>query len=239
MDGEEKLMAKKRSKRYRLAAEKVEKNRIYSLPEALELLQNMPKARFDESVDVAFHLGVDPKQSDQMVRGTVSLPHGSGKSMKIAVFAKGSAAESAKEAGADYVGYEDLIKKVQEGFTDFDVAIATPDAMQEVRKLGKILGPRGLMPNPRTGTVTEDVVGAIKEFRKGRVEFKVDKTANLHVVAGKASFSKEALEDNIKAIVEAVAKAKPHSSKGKYFQSMAISLSQSPSIHVDPYLVVK
>ncbi|QSR89153.1 50S ribosomal protein L1 [Methylacidiphilum caldifontis] len=232
-------MAKKRSKRYRLAAEKIERNKTYSLAEALALLKDIPKAKYDESVDVAFHLGVDPKQSDQMVRGTVSLPHGSGKTVRIAVFAKGTAADEAKEAGADIVGYEDLIKKVQEGYTDFDIAIATPDAMQEVRKLGKILGPRGLMPNPRTGTVTEDVVGAIKEFRKGRVEFKVDKSANLHVVAGKASFKPEALEENIKAVVEAVAKAKPQSSKGKYFQSMAISLSVSPSIRLDAYTLIK
>lgn len=236
---EKKAMAKKRSKRYRLAAEKIERNKTYSLAEALALLKDIPKAKYDESVDVAFHLGVDPKQSDQMVRGTVSLPHGSGKTVRIAVFAKGTAADEAKEAGADIVGYEDLIKKVQEGYTDFDIAIATPDAMQEVRKLGKILGPRGLMPNPRTGTVTEDVVGAIKEFRKGRVEFKVDKSANLHVVAGKASFKPEALEENIKAVVEAVAKAKPQSSKGKYFQSMAISLSVSPSIRLDAYTLIK
>lgn len=232
-------MAKKRSKRYRLAAEKIDRKKTYSLTEALELLKSMPKAKYDESVDVAFHLGVDPKQSDQMVRGTVSLPYGSGKTVRIAVFAKGTVADQAKEAGADIVGYEDLIKKVQEGYTDFDVAIATPDAMQEVRKLGKILGPRGLMPNPRTGTVTEDVVGAIREFRKGRVEFKVDKAANLHVVAGKASFQTEALEENIKAVVDAVAKAKPQSSKGKYFQSMAVSLSVSPSIWLDPYSLIK
>ncbi len=180
-----------------------------------EILAKFPKAKFNETIDLAFKLGVDPKQSDQMVRGTVPLPHGSGKTVRVLVFAKpGAAAEAARAAGAEYVGFEDLIKKCNEGWTDFDVAIATPEAMSEVRKLGKALGPRGLMPNPKTGTVTEDTAKAVKEVKAGRVEFKVDKGGNVHVPIGKASFAAGQIVENARAVIEAVAKARPSSAKG-------------------------
>src|SRR5438270_12410602 len=178
------------SKRYKKALEVVDKKKAYPLKAAVEVLAKFPKAKFNETVDLAFRLGVDPKQSDQMVRGTVPLPHGSGKTVKVLVFAKnGASADAAKGAGAEYVGFDDLIKKCQEGWSDFDVAIATPDAMSEVRKLAKVLGPRGLMPNPKTGTVTEDTARAVREVKAGRVEFKVDKAGNIHVPVGKASFT--------------------------------------------------
>src|SRR6201994_3246381 len=181
------------SKRFKKALELVDKKKSYPLKSAVEVLTKFPKAKFNETVDLAFKLGVDPKQSDQMVRGTVPLPDGSGKTVKVLVFAKnGAAADAAKAAGAEFVGYEELIKKCVEGWNDFDVAIATPDAMVEVRKLGKVLGPRGLMPNPKTGTVTEDTAKAIKEVKAGRVEFKLDKNANIAVPVGKFSFSPEA-----------------------------------------------
>ena len=181
------------SKRYKKALELVDGKKAYPLKAAVEILTKFPKAKFNETVDLAFRLGVDPKQSDQMVRGTVPLPHGSGKTVRVLVFAKsGPAAEAAKTAGAEYVGFEDMIKKCQEGWSDFDVAIATPEAMGEVRKLGKVLGPRGLMPNPKTGTVTDDTARAVKEVKAGRVEFKMDKAGNIHVPVGKVAFSADA-----------------------------------------------
>ena len=183
------------SKRYTKALEQVDGNKSYPLKAAVEVLAKFPKAKFNETVDLAFRLGVDPKQSDQMVRGTVPLPHGSGKTVKVLVFAKnGATADAAKAAGAEFVGFDDLIKKCNEGWADFDVAIATPDAMSEVRKLGKVLGPRGLMPNPKTGTVTEDTARAVKEVKAGRVEFKIDKAGNVHVPVGKASFAAKQIE---------------------------------------------
>src|SRR3954452_8695034 len=194
------------SKRYKKALESVDATKAYPLKSAVEVLAKFPKAKFNESVDLAFKLGVDPKQSDQMVRGTVPLPHGSGKTVRVLVFAKGAAADAAKAAGAEYVGFDDMIKKCVEGWTDFDVAIATPDAMIEVRKLGKVLGPRGLMPNPKTGTVTEDTARAVKEVKAGRVEFKVDKGGNVHVPVGKASFGPNQIEENARAVIEAVSK---------------------------------
>src|SRR5215813_9504948 len=195
------------SKRYRKAMELVQGKKPFALKSAVEVITKFPKAKFNETIDLAFRLGVDPKQSDQMVRGTVPLPHGSGKTVRVLVFAKGGpAAEAAKAAGAEYVGYEDMLKKCQEGWSDFDVAIATPEAMGEVRKLGKVLGPRGLMPNPKTGTVTDDTARAVKEVKAGRVEFKVDKAGNVHVVVGKASFKPEQIEENARAVIEAVAK---------------------------------
>src|SRR5919198_2971769 len=213
-------MAKeKRSKRYRKAAEVVDANKTYPLKDAVGVLAKFPKAKFNETIDLAFRLGVDPKQSDQMVRGTVPLPHGSGKTVRVLVFAKsGPAAEAAKAAGAEFVGYEDMIKKCQEGWADFDVAVATPEAMGEVRKLGKVLGPRGLMPNPKTGTVTDDTAKAVKEVKAGRVEFKIDKAGNVHVPIGKASFTAEQIAENARAVIEAVLKAKPNSVKGLYVQ---------------------
>ncbi|MDD4932002.1 MAG: 50S ribosomal protein L1 [Methylacidiphilaceae bacterium] len=226
-------MSSRRSKRYREAVKHLDSGKSYGIGEAVEVLAKMPKARFDESVELSMHLGVDPKQGEQMVRGSLRLPHGSGKKVRIAVFARGSAAEAAKTAGAHFVGFEDLIKRVSEGFTDFDVAIATPDAMQEVRKLGRVLGPRGLMPNPRTGTVTEDVAAAVAECQAGRVEFKMDKSANVHIVIGRRSFPAAALQDNAMQAMEAVQKAKPAAAKGRFVESLALSSTVSPGIPLD------
>src|SRR5512139_1503855 len=193
------------SKRYKKAREMVDGTKAYPLKEAVQILARFPKAKFNETIDLAFRLGVDPKQSDQMVRGTVPLPHGSGKVVRVLVFAKaGPAADAAKAAGAEYVGFDDLVKKCQEGWADFDVAIATPEAMSEVRKLGKVLGPRGLMPNPKTGTVTDDTAKAVKEVKAGRVEFKIDKAGNVHVPIGKGSFSPTQIEENARAVIDAV-----------------------------------
>ena len=222
------------SKRYKKALEVVDAKKSYPLKAAVEVLAKFPKAKFNETVDLAFRLGVDPKQSDQMVRGTVPLPHGSGKTVKVLVFAKnGPAADAAKAAGAEFVGFDDMIKKCTEGWTDFDIAIATPDAMSEVRKLGKVLGPRGLMPNPKTGTVTDDTAKAVKEVKAGRVEFKIDKAGNIHVPVGKASFNAQQLEENARAVIEAVAKARPNTAKGDYIQSCTLSATMSPPVRID------
>ena len=222
------------SKRYKKALEVVDGRKTYPLKEAVGVLAKFPKAKFNETIDLAFRLGVDPKQSDQMVRGTVPLPHGSGKLVRVLVFAKnGAAAEAAKAAGAEYVGFEDMIAKCNSGWSDFDVAVATPEAMVEVRKLGKVLGPRGLMPNPKTGTVTEDTAKAVKEVKAGRVEFKTDKAGNVHVIVGKASFKPEQIEENARAVIEAVAKARPTSVKGTYLQSCTLSATMSPPVRVD------
>jgi large subunit ribosomal protein L1 len=221
------------SKRYKKAQEVVDGKKAYPLKDAVSVLAKFPKAKFNETIDLAFRLGVDPKQSDQMVRGTVPLPHGSGKNVRVLVFAKGSAADAAKTAGAEFVGFEDMIAKCNGGWTDFDVAVATPEAMIEVRKLGKVLGPRGLMPNPKTGTVTEDTAKAVKEVKAGRVEFKIDKAGNVHVVVGKASFAPEQIEENARAVIEAVAKARPNSVKGTYMNSCTISATMSPPVRVD------
>lgn len=212
----------------------VDAGKLYPLSGAAELLAKLPRAKFNETVELAFRLGVDPKQSDQMVRGTVALPHGSGKVVRVLVFAKpGAAAEAARGAGAEHVGFDDLIKKCQEGWVDFDVAVATPEAMAEVRKLGKVLGPRGLMPNPKTGTVTEDTAKAVKEVKAGRVEFKIDKAGNLHVPIGKAAFSVEQLVDNGRAVIEAVVRARPSSVKGTYVCSCTLCSTMSPPIRLD------
>ena len=222
------------SKRYKKALEVVDKKKSYPLKEAVGVLTKFPKAKFNETVDLAFRLGVDPKQSDQMVRGTVPLPHGSGKTVRVLVFAKsGPAAEAAKTAGAEYVGFDDMVKKCQEGWADFDVAIATPEAMAEVRKLGKVLGPRGLMPNPKTGTVTDDTAKAVNEVKAGRVEYKTDKAGNVHVPVGKVSFSANQIEDNARAVIEALAKARPHSVKGTFIHSCTPSATMSPPVSVD------
>ena len=226
-------MLKQHSKRYRKAGELVEASKAYPLKSAVEVLVKFPKAKFNESVDLAFKLGVDPKQSDQMVRGTVPLPHGTGKLVRVLVFAQGAAAEAAKAAGAEYVGYDDMIKKCNEGWNDFDVAVATPAAMSEVRKLGKVLGPRGLMPNPKTGTVTEDTAKAVREVKAGRVEFKVDKGGNVHVAVGKVSFPPNQIEENARAVIEAVAKARPSSVKGVFLHSCTLSATMSPPVRVD------
>src|SRR6266513_4056461 len=195
-------MQRSRSKRYRAAVEQMDRTKTYNLPDAVSTLKKMPATKFDQTVTVSFRLGVDPKQSDQMVRGTCQLPHGSGKLVRVLVFAEGAAAKAAKEAGAEYVGFKDMIQKCQQGFQDFDVAVATPAAMAEVRKLGKVLGPRGLMPNPKAGTVSEDTAKAVEEVKAGRVEFKLDKNGNVAVPVGKFSFEEKALVENGTAIIE-------------------------------------
>ena len=226
-------MARQPGKQYQTARKQVEA-REYPLDEAVSLIKKIKFAKFDETVEVHMRLGVDPKQSDQLVRGTVPLPHGSGKTVRVLVFAKsGPAAEAAKTAGAEYVGFEDMIKKCQEGWSDFDVAVATPEAMGEVRKLGKVLGPRGLMPNPKTGTVTDDTARAVKEVKAGRVEYKVDKAGNIHVPVGKVAFTATQIEENAHAVIDAVVKARPHSVKGTYIQSCTLSATMSPPVRVD------
>ena len=222
------------SKRFKKALEVVDAKKAYPLKSAVEVLAKFPKAKFNETIDLAFRLGVDPKQSDQMVRGTVPLPHGSGKVVRVLVFARdGAAADAAKAAGAEYVGFTDMIAKCNAGWSDFDVAIATPEAMVEVRKLGKVLGPRGLMPNPKTGTVTDDTAKAVKEVKAGRVEYKTDKAGNVHVGVGKASFKPNEIEENARVVIEAVAKARPNSIKGTYIHSCTISATMSPGVRVD------
>jgi large subunit ribosomal protein L1 len=231
-------MAQKRSKRYEAAAKLVDRTKVYAWAEAVKILKQVPPTKADQTIDLAFKLGVDPKQSDQMVRGTVALPAGSGKNVRVLVFAKGAAADAARAAGAEFVGFEDLIKKVTEGFQDFDVAVATPEAMSEVRKLGRVLGPRGLMPNPKTGTVTDDVTKAIKECKAGRVEFKLDKAANLHVPCGKFSFPTEAIEANGRAVIEAIIRSRPAAAKGRFIETVTLSATYSPGIRIDigPFL---
>ncbi|HTI70314.1 MAG TPA: 50S ribosomal protein L1 [Candidatus Limnocylindria bacterium] len=222
------------SKRYKKALGLVDTTKSYSLSAAVDILAKFPRAKFVETVDLAFRLGVDPKQSDQMVRGTCPLPHGTGKVVKVLVFTKpGAPAEAARAAGAEYVGFDDMIKKCQEGWTDFDVAVATPEAMTEVRKLGKVLGPRGLMPNPKTGTVTEDTGKAVRELKAGRVEFKIDKAGNIHVPVGKASFTVQQLAENARTVIEAVHKARPSSAKGIFVRSMTLSLTMSPPVSLE------
>jgi large subunit ribosomal protein L1 len=222
------------SKRYKKALELVDGRKTYPLKSAVEVLAKFPKAKFNETVDLAFRLGVDAKQSDQMVRGTVPLPHGSGKTVRVLVFAKpGPSADAARAAGAEHVGFDDMIKKCVEGWTDFDVAVATPEAMVDVRKLGKVLGPRGLMPNPKTGTVTEDTAKAVKEVKAGRVEFKIDKAGNIHVPVGKANFGPAQIEENARAVIEAVSKARPAGVKGIFILSCTLSATMSPPVRVD------
>ncbi len=222
------------SKRYKQALKLVENGKSYTLTSAVDLLAKFPKAKFIEAVDIAFKLGVDPKQSDQMVRGTCPLPHGTGKVVRVLVFTKpGAPAEAARAAGAEFVGFDDMIKKCQEGWADFDVAIATPEAMTEVRKLGKVLGPRGLMPNPKTGTVTEDVGKAVREVKAGRVEFKVDKGGNVHVAVGKANFTPQQLLENSRAVIETVVRSRPSSVKGVFVRSCTVSLTMSPPVRLD------
>ena len=232
-------MPTKRSKRYRSAAEKVDAKKAYSLTEAVQVLKGLPAPKFDQTVTLSFRLGVDPKQSDQMVRGTTPLPHGSGKSVRVLVFAEGNAATAAREAGAEFVGYKDMIEKCNTGFQDFDVAIATPAAMAEVRKLGKVLGPRGLMPNPKTGTVTDDTAKAVKEVKAGRVEFKLDKNGNIAVPVGKFSFQPEALVENGRTVIEAVVKARPATAKGVFVENLTLSATMSPGLKVDASSFIK
>jgi len=226
-------MSKTRSKRYRQAAELVGSGKSYSLTDAISTVKKLPAPKFTPTVTLSFRLGVDPRKSDQMVRGSVSLPHGTGKNVRVVVFAQGAAAEAAIAAGAEHVGYEDLIKKVQEGFVDFDSAIATPDAMAEVRKIARVLGPRGLMPNPKTGTVTDDVAKAVKEVKAGRIDFKLDKNGNVSGAIGKASFDEAQLHDNARAFVDGVVRAKPASAKGNYIQGVTLAASMLPGLPLE------
>lgn len=227
-------MATKRSKRYRGAAGLVE-DRPYALADAIGALKKFPAPKFDPTVTLSFRLGVDPKKSDQMVRGSVSLPHGTGKNVRVAVFAQGDAAKAATAAGAEFVGYEDLIKKVQEGFTDFDAAIATPDAMAEVRKIARVLGPRGLMPNPKTGTVTDDTGKAVQAVKAGKVDYKLDKNGNVSAAIGKASFADEQLIENATAMIESVAKSKPASAKGNFITNITLAGSMLPGLKLETH----
>lgn len=212
-----------RSKRYKESEKEIDRSKIYSLKEAIDILKKMKPPKFDPSVDLHFNINVDPKKSDQMVRGTVVLPHGTGKKVRIAVFCKGESEKLAKEANADYVGGNDLIDKVSGGFLDFDCAIATPDMMKDLSKLGKILGPRGLMPSPKTGTVTNDIVKAIGDVRKGKVEFRVDKQCGIHLSVGKLSFAQEQIFENASRVIEMLNEAKPASVKGKFIKSAFLS----------------
>ncbi|HLR09185.1 MAG TPA: 50S ribosomal protein L1 [Bacillota bacterium] len=226
-------MAKKKSKRYMQALERIDRTKAYDINEAVELLKEMSKANFDETVEVAFRLGVDPKKADQQIRGAIVLPHGTGKTQRVLVFAKGEKVKEAEDAGADYVGDQDLINQINQGWLDFDVVVATPDMMAEVGKLGRILGPKGLMPNPKTGTVTFDVGKAVQEIKAGKVEYRVDKSANVHVPIGKISFDNAKLVENFEAIVDTIVKAKPQSSKGTYMKNVTITSTMGPGIRVD------
>src|SRR5437870_3134392 len=220
-------------KRYDKAAAQREAEKQYILEDAVRIIKEMPGAKFDESVDISFRLGVDPKHADQMVRGAVVLPHGIGKTVRVAVFAKGDKAREAQEAGADTVGEADLAAKVQEGWLEFDVAIATPDMMGVVGRLGKVLGPRGLMPNPKVGTVTADVARAVREAKAGKVEFRVEKAGIVHVPVGKASFDAKKLLDNTNAILETILRARPATAKGTYLKGVSISTTMGPGIRLD------
>ena len=221
-------------KKYVDATRRFERERLHTPAEAVDLAKSLAPAKFDETVELAVRLGVDPRKADQIVRGTVSLPAGTGKAVRVAVFAAGDGATQAREAGADVVGADDLVERVQGGFLDFDVAIATPDQMAQVGKLGRVLGPRGLMPNPKTGTVTTDVAKAVTEFKGGRVEYRTDRYGNVHVPIGKVSFEPKALLDNFRAVVEELNRAKPASAKGRYVRSVSVSSTMGPGIKIDP-----
>jgi large subunit ribosomal protein L1 len=223
-----------RGKKYRSALERFDRDTLYGPAEAVELAKDMAPAKFDETVELAVRLGVDPRKADQIVRGTLSLPAGTGRTARVVVFADGEPAAEARAAGADEVGADDLVAKVEGGFLDFDVAIATPDLMGQVGKLGRVLGPRGLMPNPKTGTVTTDVGKAVTEFKGGRVEYRTDKVGNVHVRVGKVSFTKEKLLENVHAVIEELVRAKPASSKGRYLRGVTLSTTMGPGVRVDP-----
>jgi large subunit ribosomal protein L1 len=221
-------------KKYVDASKKYDKAELHEPAKAFELVKSLATKKFDETVDVAFKLGVDPRKADQMLRSTVSLPAGTGKDVRVAVFATGDAAEEAREAGADVVGAEDLVDRVQKGFLDFDIAIATPDLMGQVGKLGRVLGPRGLMPNPKTGTVTTDVGKTVGEFKGGKVEYRTDRFGNVHVPVGKASFPVESLVKNYGAVLDEIQKAKPPSAKGKYLKGITASSTMGPGVKINP-----
>ncbi|WP_181351063.1 50S ribosomal protein L1 [Thalassobacillus sp. CUG 92003] len=222
-----------RSKRQQELNKLVDRSKSYEIEEAVDLVKETAKANFDETVEAAFRLGLDPKKAEQQLRGAMVLPHGTGKSQRVLVFAKGDKAKEAEEAGADFVGEQDLINKINQGWFDFDVVVATPDMMAEVGKLGRVLGPKGLMPNPKTGTVTFEVEKAVGEIKAGKVEYRVDKSANIHVPIGKVSFDKDKLKENFEAITDTLVKAKPQSSKGIYMRNAAISSTMGPGIKVN------
>src|SRR5262244_2080828 len=224
----------KRSKSYRHAAEQIDRSKLYSPAEAVELAKATQVTKFDPTVEVNLRLGVDPRKQDQMVRGTVNLPNGTGKTARVLVFATGPRAEEATAAGADYVGSDDLIERIQGGFLDFDAVVATPDLMGKVGRLGRILGPRGLMPNPKTGTVTPDVGRAVTEIKGGKIEFRVDRHGNLHFIIGKASFPDSALVENYAAALDEVLRLKPSAAKGRYLKKAAVTTTMGPSVPVDP-----
>ncbi len=221
-------------KSYRTALEKVDRNRRYTLKEALRLVRETARVKFDETVELAVRLGVDPRQADQNVRGTVLLPHGMGKSFQVLAFAKGEKEKEAQEAGAEFVGGEDLVKKITEGWLGFDKAVATPDMMAAVGKIGKILGPRGLMPNPKAGTVTFEIGKAVRELKAGKLEFRVDKAGNVHLPLGKVSFTEEQLLENAKTALASLVRAKPASAKGNYIRGIALSATMGPGVKIDP-----
>ncbi len=226
-----------KDKQYRDNAKKFDRDRLHTDEEAIGIIKSLGTKKFDETVDIVVCLGVDPRKADQMIRGTVALPSGTGKDVRVAVFAQGEAATAAREAGAEFVGADDLAKEIEGGMTDFDIAIATPDMMPTVGKLGRVLGPRGLMPNPKTGTVTPDVVKAIEEFKGGMVEYRTDRFANVHVPIGKASFTEADLLKNLRALVGELEKVKPASSKGKYVKKIVVSTTMGPGVRVEPAAV--
>ena len=223
-----------RGKKFIDATRRFDRAQVHSPAEALGLVKSLSSRNFDETVEAAFRLGVDPRKSDQMIRGAVSLPNGTGKSVRVAVFAQGPAAQEAKDAGADVVGADDLVDRIQGGFLDFDIAIATPDLMGKVGKLGRLLGPRGLMPNPKTGTVTPDVGRAVTDFKGGRIEYRTDRYGNVHMPIGKASFTPQALVENYQAGLDELLRVKPAAAKGKYLQAITISSTMGPGVRVDP-----
>ena len=223
----------KRSKAYRAAEQQIEAQKLYSPAQAIHLAKSTSKTKFDPTVEVALRLGVDPRKADQMVRGTVNLPHGTGKTARVLVFATGDRAEEARAAGADFVGSDDLIERIQGGWLDFDAVVATPDLMGKVGRLGRVLGPRGLMPNPKTGTVTTDVAKAVADFKGGKVEYRTDRYGNVHVPIGKASFTQEALDANLRAVLDELQRAKPASAKGRYLKKVAVSSTMGPGITID------
>ena len=227
----------KRSKKYREASEKIDRNNLYTANEAIALVKSMPEYKFDQTVEAVLRLNVDPRKADQLVRGSVNLPNGTGKTAKVLVFARGPKATEALEAGADIVGDDDLVQKVADGFLDFDSVVATPDMMGKVGRLGRVLGPRGLMPNPKTGTVTMDVTKAIKDIKGGKVDFRVDKNGNLSFLIGKLSFTEQALDENFKAVADEIKRLKPSTVKGRYLTKATISSTMNPGVPVDPTVI--
>jgi large subunit ribosomal protein L1 len=228
----------KRGKRYKATADKFDRQELFELSKAVDLVKEAADAKFDETIELSAQLGVDPRHADQQVRGTVVLPHGTGRQVRVLVIARGEKEKEAEEAGADFVGADEFIAKIQEGWTDVDAIIATPDLMGEVGKLGRLLGPRGLMPNPKSGTVTFDVGKAVKEVKAGKIEYRVDKGANLHIPVGKKSFEAEKLRENVAVLIREILRAKPASSKGRYVKSMSLSPTMGPSVKLDSQAVI-